>query len=408
MTDKGVTLGSPNVEGGTSPYDIEDMSNELREYGLTVNETKVFLQLSRFSPNTASEMGRLLGIPRTEVYNIVASLQNKGIIEATLDRPAKFYSIPIRRALDTLIEAERNRISTMESKREEVLKRWEAVYPAIPPEEKERLQLLRGTDQIYARLSDLIAMAQNEVDMVAFGTDLTRALDAGILRKARDLHNKGVAIRLLTDVKPKALEAELSHSSWIDIRQTESAIESAPHFVVVDGHELLMFTKLPGGSRTARKKATAMWTNSLTLVQTMKRLFDETVKTPTAVARLVAAQVREPKTPSEEQVAFRKQMMREFSMLGLEAVENMKIVGRSGITHEFDLGVVMGSAKPTVVDFVFDATDVSVVPVIRFFAKQSDVAPIVDTLTLVVSPRLATDAKELAKSYGIRITELHR
>jgi sugar-specific transcriptional regulator TrmB len=407
MTDKGVTAGSPNAEGARSPYDIEDMSNELREYGLTVNETKVFLQLSRFSPNTASEISRLLEIPRTEVYNIVASLQNKGVIEATLDRPTKFNSIPIRRALDTLIEAERSRISTMESKREEVLKRWEAVYPATPPEEKERLQLLRGTDQIYARFSDLIARAQNEVDVVAFGTDLTRALDAGILRKAQDLHNRGVAIRLLTDVKPKALGAEPSHSSWIDICQTESAVESAAHFVVVDSHELLMFTKLPGGSRTGRKKATAMWTNSLTLVQTMKRLFDETVKAPTAVARLVSAQVRGPKGPSEEQVAFRKQMMRDLSALGLEAVENMKVVGRSGITHEFDLGVVMGGAKPTVADFVFEASDIPVVPVIRFFAKQSDVALVVDTLTLIVSPRLAADAEELAKSYRIRVTELH-
>ena len=408
MTDKGVTLGTPNVETGKSPYDIEDMSDELREYGLTSNETKVFLQLSRFSPNTASEIGRSLGIPRTEVYNIVSSLQSKGIIEATLDRPAKFFAIPVRRALDMLIEAERSRISTMESKREEVLKRWEAVYPIVPPEEKERLQLLRGTEQIYARLSEIIDRAESEVDIVAFGTDLTRVLDAGALRKARDLHKRGVVIRLLTDVKSKARNVEASFSGSVEVQQTESVTEAAPHFVVVDGRELLMFTKLPGGSRAARKKATALWTNSPTLVQTMKRLFDDTVRTPTALARLVASQAEELRTPSEEQVAFRKQMMRQFALAGLDVVENMKIIGRSGITHEFDLGVVRESTKPTVVDFVFDKSDVPVVPVIRFFAKQSDVAPVIDSSTLVVSPRLAADAKELAKSYGIRVTELQR
>ena len=408
MTDKGVTLGTPNVETGKSPYDIEDMSDELREYGLTINETKVFLQLSRFSQSTASEIGRSLGIPRTEVYNIVSSLQSKGIIEATLGRPAKFFAIPVRRALDMLIEAERSRISTMESKREDVLKRWEAVYPTAPPEEKERLQLLRGTEQIYARLSEIIDRAKGEVDIVAFGTDLTRALDAGALRKAHDLHKRGVVIRLLTDVKSKARNVEASFSGSVEVQQTESVTEAAPHFVVVDGRELLMFTKLPGGSRAARKKATALWTNSPTLVQTMKRLFDDTVRTPTALARLVASQAEELRTPSEEQVAFRKQMMRQFALAGLDVVENMKIIGRSGITHEFDLGVVRESTKPTVVDFVFDKSDVPVVPVIRFFAKQSDVAPVIDSSTLVVSPRLAADAKELAKYYGIRVTELQR
>jgi len=213
---------------------------------------------------------------------------------------------------------------------------------------------------------------------------------------------------LLTDAKPKALDVEASLSDSIEVQQTESVIESAPHFAVVDGQELLMFTKLPGGSRVARKKATAMWTNSLTLVQTMKRLFDDTVRRPTAVARLVASQAERPSTPSEEQTAFRKQMMRQFTLAGLEAVENMKVIGRSGITHEFDLGVVREGAKPTVVDFVFDRSDVPVVPVIRFFAKQTDVAPVIDSSTLVVSPRLAADAKELAKSYGIRVTELQR
>ena len=408
MTDKGVTLGASNVETGKSPYDIEDMSNELREYGLTVNETKVFLQLSRFSPNTASEIGRSLGIPRTEVYNIVSSLQNKGIIEATLDRPAKFFAVPMRRALDILIEAEKTRISTIESKRKDVLKQWEAVYPASPPEERERLQLLRGTEQIYARLSETIDRAKSEVDIVAFGTDLTRALDAGVLRKSRELHRKGVVIRLLTDSKSKVLDSEPSLSNSIEVQRTESVIEAAPHFVVVDGQELLMFTKLPGGSRAARKKATAMWTNSLTLVQTMRRLFEDTVRTPTAVSSLVVSRAEKPSTPSEEQVALKKQMMRQFTLAGLEAVENMRVVGRSGIIHEFDLGVIREGAKPTVVDFVFDKSDVPIIPVVRFFAKQTDVAPVIENSTLIVSPRLAADARDLARSYGIKVTELQR
>jgi sugar-specific transcriptional regulator TrmB len=408
MTDKGVSLNHSGPEAGRSPYDIEDMSEELEEYGLTANETKVFLQLSRFSPSTAGEIGRSLGIPRTEVYSIVSSLQNKGIIESTLDRPAKFIAMPIRRGLLTLIEAERSRISTMESKLEGLLKRWETVYPVIPPEDKERLQLLRGADQIYARLSEVVSRAENEVDIFALGTNLTRALDAGVLRKARDLRKKGVAIHLLTDAKPTSVNVETLYPGCVDVHKTESVIESAPHFAVVDGRELLMFTKLPGGSRAARKKATALWTNSSTLVQTMKKLFDETTRTPAALARLNMAQLEISGTPDEEQVAFRRRMTEDLSLFGLEVVENMKIIGRSGITHEFDLAAVKEGAKPTVIDLVFGDYDIPVVPIVRFFAKQTDVASLVTNPTLVVSPRLTADARELAKSYGITVRELRR
>ncbi|MEM4610180.1 MAG: helix-turn-helix domain-containing protein, partial [Thermoproteota archaeon] len=113
------------LEGGSKEF--EKLQEELGEYGLTDNEAKVFIHLLKMGPMKASEIGLSLGISRTEVYNILTSLQNKGIIEASLDRPARFSAIGFEKALDILIEAERRRIMTMEKSKEELMEMWKMV-----------------------------------------------------------------------------------------------------------------------------------------------------------------------------------------------------------------------------------------------------------------------------------------
>ncbi|MGQ9596083.1 MAG: TrmB family transcriptional regulator [Thermoproteota archaeon] len=168
MTDS-VGEEKPALDEAKKELDFEGLFEDLSEYGLTTNEAKVFIQLLKFGPITSSEIGRFLGISRTEVYNILASLQNKGIIEASLDRPSKFSTIGFEKALDLLIETEKRKIVLMEKGKEELMKVWKNVQVPIALEEREKLQLLKGMEQIYAKFSDMLNEAREETNIIAFG-----------------------------------------------------------------------------------------------------------------------------------------------------------------------------------------------------------------------------------------------
>ncbi|MBO3832860.1 MAG: hypothetical protein FGF51_05680 [Candidatus Brockarchaeota archaeon] len=390
------------LEGGSKEF--EKLQEELAEYGLTDNEAKVFIHLLKLGPMKASEIGLSLGISRTEVYNILTSLQNKGIIEASLDRPAKFSAIGFEKALDILIEAERRRIITMEKSKEELMEIWKTVRVPSKVEEQEKLQLLKGIEQIYARLSDMLDEAKEEVNIVALRTELVRAYNAGILQKLRNLSKDNVRIQILTH----GISGTSSITSFLkkhaEVIEVKTMSISAPCFIIVDNKQLLLFTKPPGVSRAERKEATAIWTNSEALVQSLKKLFRSMMQPEEVSARMLPVE-QELKMREEEYASFKKQLSQYLSMVGLQVEDNIKITGKSGITHVFDIGVLNGD-KPIVCDIVFDVTDVSVTYIVGFYTKKNDVEDMINGATLIVKPKLTEDARQLASFYAIRVIEL--
>jgi sugar-specific transcriptional regulator TrmB len=389
--------------GGESE-EFEKLREELGEYGLTDNEAKVFIHLLKLGPMKASEIGLSLGISRTEVYNILTSLQNKGIIEASLDRPAKFSAIGFEKALEILIEAEKRRIMTMEKSKEELMEIWKKVRVPSKVEEQEKIQLLKGIEQIYARLSDMLDEAKEEVNIVASRTELVRAYNAGILQKLRNLSKDNIHIQILTHgiLGTSSITSFLKkHAEVIEVKTMSI---SSPWFVIVDNKQLLMFTKPPGVSRAERKEATAIWTNSDALVQSLKKLFTSMMQPEEVSVRMLPAE-QELKMKEEEYASFKEQLSQYLSMVGLQVKEGIRITGKSGITHVFDMGVLNGD-KPIVCDIVFDVTDVPVTSIIGFYTKKNDVEDMINGSTLIVKPRLSEDAKQLATFYGIRVVEL--
>ncbi|MEM2087616.1 MAG: helix-turn-helix domain-containing protein [Thermoproteota archaeon] len=395
-----------SVSGGARKelQGFERLFEELGEYGLTANETKVFIQLLKLGPITASEIGRSLGISRTEVYNILTSLQNKGVIEASLDRPSKFSAVGFEKALEILIEAQRRRVMSMEKSREELMEVWKTVQVPSTLEEREKLQLLKGMEQIYARFSDMLNEAKEEVNIVAFGADLVRAYNAGVLYKLRDLTRKNVHTQILTHGVSRASSIISYLKKYAEIMEVKTMGLSAPYFVIVDNRQLLLFTKPPGSSRIERKEATALWTNSGALIQALKKLFDGMIQPEEIVIRPLSIE-QEVKKSEEERNAFKKQIVEYLSMIGLKVEENVKILGKSGIMHEFDLSVLTDD-RPIVCDIIFDISNITVAPVVRFYTKQNDVEEVIKDATLIVKPRLTSDARELAEFYKIKVAEL--
>lgn len=397
-----ISRGENNIslEGGKKEF--EKLYEELSEYGLTDNEAKVFVHLLKLGPMKAREIGLLLNISRTEVYNVLANLQNKGIIEASLDRPAKFSAIGFEKALDILIEAQKRRITAMEKSKEELIKMWKGIRVPQIVEEREKLQLLKGLERIYARLSEMLNDVKEEVNIVAFRTELIRMYNMGIFQKLRNLKRDNVRIKILTHDVSNMQSIVTSLRKYAEIIEVKTMNPSC--FIITDDKQLLLFTKSPGVSRAERKEATAIWTNSDVLVQALKRLSMSMMQPGETSARIISVE-QELKKRDEEYASFKKQLLECLSMVGLKVKENVDITGRSGITHMFDIGIFIGD-RPMVCDIVFDVSDVSVISAVRFCIKKSDVEEMINGATLIVKPKLTDDAKQLIKFYGIRAVEL--
>lgn len=93
---------------------IEFPGNFLSEFGLSENQSKVYFHLNKFGSKSASNLSKILSIPRTEIYAILKILQKKGCIRPKNEKPLKFDPVPFEQFLEAIINSKKNEIQKLE------------------------------------------------------------------------------------------------------------------------------------------------------------------------------------------------------------------------------------------------------------------------------------------------------
>jgi len=86
------------------------LQGKLRDFGLTKNESKIFVFLSKNGPKKAIEISSEEKIPRTETYHLLSTLEAKGIITMSIQRPTKFSAVTIEKAIESIIHNQQKKI----------------------------------------------------------------------------------------------------------------------------------------------------------------------------------------------------------------------------------------------------------------------------------------------------------
>ena len=100
------------------------LQEKLRDFGLTKNESKIYVFLSKYGPKKAIEISRDEKIPRTETYHLLSSLEMKGIVESSIQRPTKFSAVIIEKAIESIIQNQQKRIEELKSLKQDMIVLW--------------------------------------------------------------------------------------------------------------------------------------------------------------------------------------------------------------------------------------------------------------------------------------------
>ncbi len=116
-TQTSIFDSTPDTQMYEYKLSIEKVQVELLQYGLTSNQSKVFIYLGKYGAKTAPEVCKALKLPRTETYHLLSALQNKGIVSATFQHPIQFTALPLNKAIWILVNSEYNPILHLSSLR---------------------------------------------------------------------------------------------------------------------------------------------------------------------------------------------------------------------------------------------------------------------------------------------------
>jgi len=109
----------------------ENLISSLVEFGLTHNEAKVYMYLTKNKPKPAPEISKCLDIPRTETYHLLNGLLSKQVTKSNFGKPTKFSAVPFDKSIQILINKKRDRFEKLES----AIQRLSILWNSMPSPE---------------------------------------------------------------------------------------------------------------------------------------------------------------------------------------------------------------------------------------------------------------------------------
>ncbi|MCQ5363235.1 MAG: hypothetical protein HA492_03925 [Candidatus Verstraetearchaeota archaeon] len=324
----------------------EKIIERLMGFGLTREEAMVYIFLLRAGPCPARLLANKLGGNRMKAYRTLKTLQERGLVEVTLGRPVKFVAAPLDSALNNLIETYRSKLSSMEESKKEILEYWSRLPTTDASIGEPKFRILQGRQQVYDLLLKMFDRAKSEVRILTTRNDLYRLSFAGLDGKLRRLGEKGIKLKILTQLDVQGVEVVSSYLSFAEVRNI--SLPAILRLVTVDECESLTTFVMDDSMSMTTDEDSGLWTDASNYVKAMNASFWALWNNSSPIQEIL------PKLMAQQELMEGLNLTkRSLESMGWSAEVPGKIIGESGVEHTFSM-VARGPGmdKPVVVDLL--------------------------------------------------------
>ncbi len=260
---------------------LSTIEETLSRFGLLKNEIKVYLYLARSGEKKASEIAEAISLHRTETYRILRDLEKKGMLFSVFEKPLKFTAVPLDKAIDVLVNAQKMRIKLLEKEKENLVELWLSIpQPPVQKEKKELFQMLQGEQQVAPKANELLEKTRKEIQIFAPDYYLAQLYYTDFTDKLKNKLDK-IDITLLVEDSPKSAFF-IEQIQWPKNKCRMVKTQNLPCFMISDQKELLIAFHETHDRQTSDKKkdkTAAIWTNYKAFVWTLQMLFSKLQET---------------------------------------------------------------------------------------------------------------------------------
>jgi len=241
----------------------------LSEFGLTDNQAKVFLAITKLDTPTVTEVADESGVRREEIYRLLPGLEKIGLIERLLGKPLRLKMLDPKSSITTLVTLEKEKakdhIEFLSTKSKQLLKLLGHQEIISHHEEMDsEFSLIQEKESIRSVLSEIITKAEKQLDILFSRKDLIWLLSTQG-EAFQSAFTRGVKIRIISeptttkDRIPKILHRQFPGEAEVPLKYIK---KPNAFYIVADNSQLILITTgvqhLPS--------ATCLWTNNKSFV----------------------------------------------------------------------------------------------------------------------------------------------
>jgi sugar-specific transcriptional regulator TrmB len=138
---------------------------QLTRLGLTSYEAKAYLALLRRDSSTAAQAARLANVPRQRIYDVLASLADKGLASTRPGQVVKYAAIAPELALERLVADQREQLADLERQTAALIEELSPAFHEGQEQDNplEYIEVLRDRRAINERFEELQAGIKREI-----------------------------------------------------------------------------------------------------------------------------------------------------------------------------------------------------------------------------------------------------
>ena len=238
---------------------------ELEEIlGLDELEAKVYLNLLRIGPITASALAKELDIDRARMYRIVDKLVSRNIISTTLSSPKLCIAVDPHDALKIALKKKEDEVNKIKKSAKVIIDKINNEIRTNQVNEVPTFRVVQGRENIYTDIAKLIENTTDVIYIVTTLDDVARMYHSTIPEKISICEKNGGKVRLLVDMNDPKLARFVKR-----FNATETKIGKLPskgRMVVQKDKQMIMSDSATSSQYSSADFDSSLCTNSVEMV----------------------------------------------------------------------------------------------------------------------------------------------
>jgi sugar-specific transcriptional regulator TrmB len=256
----------------------EQLLNTFVALGFDEVDARIYIFLTKKGMQKAYDINKTLKLTKQQFYPSIKRLQSKGIVNSTIEHPARFSAMPFEKVLDFFIRARIEETRKLEQCKAEILSNWQNLK--LDDNSSAKFTVIEGRTFIYSKIQQMFQEATNQVLAITTVPALQQANHNYVFDTSKKTSK--IRFRFLAELSEQnghimdTLLMEMAKDKLnVEGRNPDLGMASFPQMTVKDEEEALLFTKLRTEKTIIEKDDVCLWTDCKALVQAFTAMFEE-------------------------------------------------------------------------------------------------------------------------------------
>jgi sugar-specific transcriptional regulator TrmB/CBS domain-containing protein len=259
----------------------KELTKFLQALGLSKKETEVYMFLAGSGVQSASFAAKRLKMERVQAYRTFKKMQERGFIEATLERPARFTVVPLETLLESFINAKKTEINSLNEQKQSLLASWRTIRAPETEASVAKFLIVAGKKKILSKMLTMIEEPKKEILALTTGLGSIQEDIAGIFdAMVHSARKRNLRFQILTDISQENLRTlgdinkKISvENADVELRHINLNSRLFPCFLIKDEEEALLYASPVNESSELSLEDEGLWINDRMFVSILKNFF---------------------------------------------------------------------------------------------------------------------------------------